>query len=421
MREREEIQEMSRPQRGGLSAATAAAALTAAVLGVAACQADLGDADCQLIQQVVLAGSPSSPLLLLPNVRLDQVGDGFFLLGNDGTTVRWAALAADGTLSPEQAFVLPAGVANPVYGVGGVTTPGDTVLVAYLTTSAATSDGEIDVVAVAADGSQPPAPANPVLTFAAGVPPATAMAMSSSRLGNAAGLAWVDAQSNRVMFVTVNGQGALVGQPTPVAVSAAAAPTTVFGCLGFSPGKDHLTVSYLNATSDGSAPPTWIIAEGNEGGTIDTTTTLNVANQMGCAVVTPTATEYALVWQDNQGSWMAVAVGVGNQIQVATYPFAAASDFGGPDLQPPLVGLAPFGSDFGVVLARAHDTELWRLDEMGNRKPGALHFPSLVGNLGSVSALPVGGALVATYADYSSPPGTPNPAGRRLFVNAACY
>jgi hypothetical protein len=412
---------MSRPGPG-LSVATAAAALTAAVLAVAACQADVGDADCQLTQQVVLAGSPSSPLLLLPNVRLDQVGDGFFLLGSDGTTVRWAAMAADGTLSPEQAFALPAGVTDPVYAVAAVNAPGDTVLVAYPTTGAASAQGEIDVVAVAADGSQPPAPANPVLTFAAGVPPASAVVMSSSRLGNDAGLAWIDAQSNRVMFATVNGEAALVGQPTPIAVSAAAGPSTVFSCLGFSPGKDNLTVGYLNETSDGSSPPTWVIAEANEGGTIDTTTTLNVAKQMGCAVVTPTATEYALVWQDNQASWIAVSAKVGsNQIQVVTYPFASASDFGGPDLQPPLVGLAPLGSDFGVVLARAHDVELWRLDDMGNRKPGTLNFPSLGGNLGSVSALPVDGALVATYADYSSPPGTANPSGRRLFVNATCY
>lgn len=412
---------MSRPARG-LSGALLAAALAAAALGVAACQADVGDADCQLTQQVVLAGSPSSPLLLLPNVRLDQVGDGFFLMGSDGTTVRWAALAADGTLSPEQAFAIPAGVTDAVYGVAGVNAPGDTVLIAYPTTGATSAQGEIDVVAVTADGSQPAAPANPVLTFAAGVPPASAVVMSSSRLGNDAGLAWIDAQSNRVMFATVNGQAALVGQPTPIAVSAAAGPTTVFSCLGFSPGKDNLTVSYLNETSDGSAPPTWVIAEGNELGTIDTTTTLNVAKQMGCAVVTPTATEYALVWQDNQGSWIAVAAQIGsNQIQVATYPFASASDFGGPDLQPPLVGLAPFGSDFGVVLARAHDVELWRLDDMGGRKAGALNFPSLSGNLGSVSALPVDGGLVATYADYSSTPGTPNPSGRRLLVNAACY
>ena len=264
-------------------------------------------------------------------------------------------------------------------------------------------------------------PAIPVLTFPAGPPSASTVAMMSSRLGTNAGLAWVDGQSNRVMFTTLSGAAQLVGEPTPIAVSAAANPMTEFDCLGFSPGKDNLTVTYLDETSDDSTPPTYVIAEANEGGTIDSTTTLNVASQMGCAIVTPTDTEYALAWQDGQGSWLAVSALVGGQVEVATYPFASASAFGGPSLQPPLVGLAPFGSDFGVVLARAMDIELWRLDAMGDRKPGALVFPSLTGNLGAVSALPSGGGLVATYADYSSAPGASNPVGRRLFVNAVCY
>jgi hypothetical protein len=396
--------------------------MAVAALGVAGCQADMGDADCQLSRQVVLSGSPSSPLLLLPNVRLDQVGAGFFLIGSDGITVRWAALAGDGTLGAEQAFALPAGVTNPLYAVAGVAAPGDTVLIGTLAASSAgAGQGELDVVAVAADGSQPAAPAVPVLTFPAGPPPASTVAMMSSRLGTNAGLAWVDAQSNRVMFTTVSGQAQLVGEPTPIAVSTAANPLTKFDCLGFSSGKDNLTITYLDETTDGSAPPTYVIAEGNQGGTIDTTTTLNVASQMGCAIVTPTETEYALAWQDGEGSWLAVSALVGSQVQVATYPFASASAFGGPSLQPPLVGLAPFGTDFGVVLARALDIELWRLDAMGNRKPGSLVFPSLNGNLGSVSALSTSSGLVATYADYSSPPGALTPAGRRLFVNAVCY
>jgi hypothetical protein len=77
------------------------------------------------------------------------------------------------------------------------------------------------------------------------------------------------------------------------------------------------------------------------------------------------------------------------------------------------------------VLARASDVEMWRLDAMGNRKPGSLVFPTLAGNLGGVSALPVGaadpGSLVATYADYTSAPGATTLAGRRLFVDALCY
>lgn len=396
--------------------------MAVAALGVAGCQADMGDADCQLSRQMVLSGSPSSPLLLLPNVRLDQVGAGFFLIGSDGTTVRWAALSADGTLGAEQAFALPTGVTSPLYAVAGVAAPGDTILIGTLAASSGgAGQGELDVVAVAADGSQPGAPAVPVLTFPAGPPSASTVAMMSSRLGTNAGLAWVDAQSNRVMFTTVSAQAQLVGAPTPIAVSTAANPLTKFDCLAFSSGKDNLTVTYLDETTDGSAPPTYVIAEGNQGGTIDTTTTLNVASQMGCAIVTPTETEYALAWQDGEGSWLAVSALVGSQVQVATYPFVSASAFGGPSLQPPLVGLAPFGTDFGVVLARALDIELWRLDAMGNRKPGTLVFPSLNGNLGSVSALSTSSGLVATYADYSSTPGAPTPAGRRLFVNAVCY
>jgi len=399
--------------------------LATAALTTVGCQADVGDANCQLKQQVVLVGAPSSPLLLLPDARLDQVGDGFLLIGNDAAAVRWAAVAADGTLSTEQAFELPAGATNPVYAVAGLQTPGDTVLIGYLTTGPDGTSGVLDVVAVAADGTQTPKPPAAVLTFAAGVPLASSVTMLSSRVGMNAGLAWLDGPSHQVLFTTVSGAAQLVGQPTSVAASTTMSAATELSCLRFSPGHDNLTVTFLDQTSDGSAPPIYVIAEANEGGSVDTTTTLNVASQMGCAIVTPADTAYALAWQDNSGSWIAISVKVGAGVNVATYPFASASSFGGPSLQPPLVGLAPFGNNFGVVLARAGDVEMWRLDGMGNRRAGSLVFPTLAGNLGGVSALPVGsadpGSLVATYADYSSPPGAATPAGRRMFVNAACY
>jgi len=416
---------MSRLGRG-LSATFSALALATAALTAVACQADVGDANCQLKQQIVLAGAPNSPLLLLPSARLDQVGDGFWLIGSDGAAVRWAALAADGTLSAEQAFELPAGATNPVYAVAGVETPGDTVLIGYLTTGADGTSGVLEVVAVVADGTQAPTPPNAVLTFAAGVPAASSVTMLSSRAGMNAGLAWVDSPSHQVLFTTVSGAAQLVGQPISVAASTTMNAATELSCLIFSPGNDNLTLTFLDQTGDGSAPPTYVIAEANEGGSVDTTTTLSVASQMqNCATVTPTGTGYALVWQDITGSWLAVSAKVGAAVQVETYPFASASSFGGPNLQPPLVGLAPFGNDFGVVLARATDVELWRLDAMGNRKPGSLVFPTLAGNLGGVSALPVGaanpGSLVATYADYTSAPGATTLAGRRMFVDALCY
>jgi hypothetical protein len=402
------------------------AALTGLVLSVAACQVDGGSANCELTQQVVLAGAPGSPLLLSPNVnvRLDQIGDGFFLLGSDGATVRWASLAADGTLGPEQAFALPAGATNPVYAVAGLAAPGDTVLVGYLATGSG-GQSELDVIAVAADGSRSPTPANPVVGFPAGGPPLSKVAMMSSRVGSHAGLAWVDPTANRVTFTTIDGGAQPVGVPSQLAASTAAAdPTTVFDCLGFSPGVNDLTVTYIDTTTDQAVPATWVIAEANEAGVVNQLTTLTVGDQMGCAVVTPRASKYALAWNDNRGSWLAVSAqdATTNQVTVGSYEFASASDFGGPDLEPPLVGLAPFGtSDFGVALARAHDVELWRLDAMGNRQAGALVFPTLAGNLGSVSALPVATGLVATYADYASTSGASTPVGRRLLVNAVCY
>ena len=391
--------------------------LAALAVGVAACQAESGDAGCQLTQQVTLAGTP---LTLLQDARLDQVGDGYFLLGTDGTSVRWGALSADGALTGEQAYALPMDVSSAYFAVAGVNSPGDTILVGYLGTDAATGSGGLAVIALPADGSAPAAPASTVVTFPGGIPPASSVAMLSSRKGMHAGLAWVDDGAvPQVMLATLDGTGAETGTPVIVSPSSGAP----FSCLGFSPGKDDLTVIYYaGITTLKNNVPGWVIAEANEAGSVDSTTVLGLGRPPGngCALVSPTATGYGITWQDTEGDWLAEFVSQGMLLSVA-YPFASAAGFGGSDLQPPLVGLAPFGTDFGVLLARPLDVELWRVDDMGNRRAGVLIFPSINGTFGSVSALPpsparAGGPLVATYADYTSPPA----ASGRLFVNAVC-
>ena len=405
--------------------------LAALAVGVAACQAESGDAGCQLTQQVTLAGTP---LTLLQDARLDQVGDRYFLLGSDGTSVRWAALTADGQLTGEAAYALPPGVASPYppppgvpsayFAVAGVESPGDTVLVGYLGTDAASGDGGLAVIALPADGTPPAAPASTVVTFPGGIPAASSVVMISSRKGMNAGLAWIaDGSPAQVMVATLDGTGAKTG--TPVAVSpSSGAP---FSCLAFSPGKDDLTVIYYAATTTlQNQAAGWVIAEANEGGSVDSTTVLGLGRPPGhlCALVSPTASGYGLTWQDTEGDWLAEFVSQTMSLSTA-YPFASAAGFGGYDLQPPLVGLAPFGTDFGVLLARPVDVELWRIDDTGNRQAGALVFPSINGTFGTVSALPpspatTGAPLVATYADYTSPAGAAMPAGGRLFVNAVC-
>jgi hypothetical protein len=393
-------------------------ATAALALGLGGCEADVGDAGCQITQEVTLAGTALTPLTLLDNARLDQVGSGYFLLGSDQTTVRWGALGADGTLSGEQAFALPSGVTQAYYAVAGAQTPGDTVLIAYLATDAASGDGELALVAVPAGSPTSAGPATPILTFPGGAPAAKSVAMLSSRKGMNAGLAWVDDTTGVVRVATVNAAGMLTG--TPVVTSMSAMPN--FSCLAFSPGKDDLTVVYYsdqtNLGQAGTAPG-WVIAETSETGSVDSTTLLAFGHPGTCALVTPTQVGYSLVWQDTQGGWLAVYT-AGASTQPAPYPFAPADSFGGANLQPPFVGLAPFGTDYGVLLARSLDVELWRIDEMGNRRPGAVIFPSINSVLGTVSALPVNG-LVATYADYTSPAGVTPVTGGRVFLNAACY
>jgi hypothetical protein len=396
--------------------------LAALALGATACQADAGDAGCQLTRQVTLAGTP---LTLLRDARLDQVGEGYFLLGSDGNNVRWAAVSADGTLSGEEAQPLPPGVNSAYYAMAGVRTPGDTVLVGYLGTDAtAPTSGGLAVIAFPADGSPPAAPASTIVTFPGGIPPASSVAMSSSRVGMNAGLTWVDSASGQVMVATVDGTGARTG--APVATSTSSGPP--FSCLAFSAGKDDLTVLYYAQTTTipGSG---WVIAEANEGGSVDSTTVLGLPMGTGCAVaVSPTATGYGISWQDTEGDWLAeyMPENAPNALS-RSYPFASAAGFGGSNLQPPIVGLAPFGTDFGVLLARPLDVELWRIDgTTGNLRAGALIFPSINGNFGNVSALApspfmAGGPLVATYADYTSPVGASPTTGGRLFLNAVCY
>jgi hypothetical protein len=408
-----------------------AVALLALACAAAACQADTGDAGCQLMPQETL---PGTPLTLLSNARLDQVGGSYFLLGNDDTSLRWGAVSADGsTLTGEQAYPLPPDAAALYYAMAGLESPGDTVLLGYLRMATGGTGAELAVLSLPADGSPPGAPAVTAQAFPDGLPAATSVAMISSRAGMNAGLAWIDDSAGRVMVTSLDGTGTetIAGG---IATSSAAAPP--FQCLQFSPGKDDLTAVYFAAATGvqiqggSTSLPGWIIAEANEGGSIDSSTTLAFTSSRstdGCVQVAPTQAGYGIAWRDDEGYWLADYTAQGNML-AGPYLFASASSFGGASLEPPLAGLAPFGTDYGVVVSRPLDVELWRLDNMGDRRPGALIFPSVEGLFGQVSALPVGNpavpamnGLVVTYADYTSALGVTPATGSRVFANAACY
>ena len=230
----------------------------------------------------------------------------------------------------------------------------------------------------------------------------------------AAGLAWFDREVTAIRFVTLDGAGRMLDEP------ATSEAGDAFSCLDFSEGKSDLTFTY-DRSLEGAMPkvPSVIISEAAESGHVDHILRLTVAmtvQNLTCSVVASTSTGYATAWQDYSGSWLAIFSNTATR--PTSYPFASATDFGGPALQPPLRGLVQFGNGFGVVLAKPKTFALWRLNELGQREPGELVFPSLAGNLGEITAIQSGSALVATYADYTDMDHT---AGRRVFLKAACY
>jgi hypothetical protein len=370
---------------------------------------------------------PGGPLTLLPDARLDRLRDRYVLIGADeanlGGNVRWATLdAAAGQLGAEHTTLVETAHKGLWFALAGTAAPGDAVLAGVGLLGATPGDLEIHVVSQPADGSAAAMPGGQSTSPAVATLPGGALpgarplvAMASSRLGMAAALAWVDAKKGAVMLAALGGNGQPVTAPQLVDTAPA------FGCLSFTPsGKDELTLGYYKYVDANATTPSWVIAEVRESGAIDSTLTLTLESaDARCPLVTATDNGYAMAWQDSAGSWLGVYDSRTNRLQ--TYPFASALDFHGADLQPPLVGLAPLGKEFAVVLAKARSAELWRLDPVGSRRPGALGFPSLQGDMGGISSLPVAGSLYATYADYTAIDGGVGTSGQRYFVKASCF
>jgi hypothetical protein len=383
----------------------------ATLAALAGCQTSSPTAGCQLAQEVVLS---ASPLTLLQGARLDRINDGFVLIGadGDGGSVRWAALdAATGQLGAEHAVPVPAHQGGPWFAVAGRGAPGDSVLVAFTAPAANGVDAELRVLATAADGSTAAPDLSVVAALLGGAGGQPTAAMGSSRLGMAGGLAWADAGA--IKAVVLSGSGHPVTTVLPVDTVPA------LSCLAFVAGRNELALGYYRYPDASSPSPSWVIAEMRESGGIESTLTLALKSDgAGCPQhVTPSG-GYAMAWQNPQGSWLGVYDATSNRFY--TYPFAAAANFGGADLQPPLAGLAPMGSDYAVTLARPTSVELWRLSRVGTHRPGALVFPSAAGNMGSVSSVAVTGALYSTYADYTATDAGVGAGGQRYFLKATC-
>ena len=393
-----------------------AAAGMIAALAVGGCQVAPTDNGCQITRQVVLPDT--TPLALLPDVRLDRVGARTFVFGADGTTVRWLAIAEDGTVGDEQSVALPDGTIGSWNALAGVDAPGDHVIIGVLLPAANGSDAELRLISVPAEGGPASDPGPAIATFGDGAAALTEIAMGTSASALYAGVAWIDAAQGPT-YAFADGQAQLVGDP-----GAVENPTDLsFRCLGFGPGKAELTLSYQRKPTGqlSGIGPTWMTADVAVDGGISTLS-LDVAQlggDMGCARTAlynnGGSPEYAIVWQDVSGSWLSVYYGE-QAGTVKSFPFSSATDFGGADLQPPIRGVAVFANDFGILFARRHAVEVWRIGPLGNRRSGVLVLPSLAGDIGSVVSVSSPGLLTSSYTDF-----TGSDTGRRLVIDAVCY
>lgn len=309
-------------------------------MAFAGCQVGSDDNGCHVTRQLVIPGT--TPLALLPDVRIDRAGDGLVLFGNDGAAVHWIVVDGAGTIGAEQTFPLPPDMLGAFYALAGADAPRDCVVIGLLGPAPNGADAELRLVAAPVDGSAAPPPGDPIKTFADGVAKPPLVAIGPSASGVSAGVAWVEGDAGFPTYAYIDGQAQLIGEPAVIENGAAMG----YGCLGFTSGKGELTINYQRGSTDPRLGPNWMIADVDATGGV-ATLNLNVAQPLGtmtCAksvlydpMMSGAAPEWAIVWQDTSGSWLSVYYGPQTGM-VKSFPFASSTDFGGPDLQPPVAG-----------------------------------------------------------------------------------
>jgi hypothetical protein len=398
------------PRRPGrLGAGLGVLAGLGSALAGACTTSSTGTGGCQINRQ---AEMPATPLTLLPDARLDTVGDGYMLSGvPDHTTVRWAAIDSAGAMGQEHQLAVAEAPGGPWRAFTSGQQPGDTLLVAQAIAKGA--DAELRVTTVPSGGAPtpPPAPGAALATVAGAAGGAPLVALAANRTGSSAVLTWVDPTAG-VRALGLTPAGVAVG----TAVDLGMAP--VVACLGFVPGKKDLTVIYYRYPDATSRIPTLVINELTGGGAVDSTLELVLdSHDARCPQVIATPEGYALAFQDAQGGWLGVYRASNNR--VSFFPFVEALAFGGGDLQPPLSGLMTAGTDYAVVFSRSHGGELWRIGPTGSRL-GVLPFPTAGGHVGDVSTQLVSAGIVGSYADYTGFDAGVGAAGKRIFLGATC-
>lgn len=371
----------------------------------AGCSDGLAPSTC-VIEKYRIEGTP---LTLLPDARLDRVGDGFVLLGSDGGNVLWASLGTNGIIGPEHMIAVPAHVGRPWFAVAGTTGPMDHLVVAYVPAAAATT-GMVDLMtfAVGFDNT------TPTLPVAVGrIPAAAEVAMMSGRGGMHAALTWRVSGTSTISAQVLGGDGRAIGE---VLVLGNVGNSS---CLRFLPGKGDLTIGYADLSAT-PLSPTFVAREISAAGIPQNPFTLRIGNQLpSCVELVPTDTGYGVAWHSEKiGTFFGVFEPTSSQFP--NQPVLDDVRVAKEDQPVILGGVGWLGKQYAVVFARPKGAEVWPIDAMGHRMGSLPVLPSDVGNTGTLSTQPVGSVFYATYADYASADPANQSSGIRFLVKVSC-
>lgn len=405
------------PRRAVLLVCLSITATVGVVTGLGGCNSDPTRSACvvQLSQVTVprQAHPTATPLLLLPQARLDAVGDVFVLMGTDGARVYWAVLGKDGVaIGDEHSVAVPAHAAGPWFAVAGVGTPQDHLLIATMAPdepgSVSSGNRELVISSYAID-----APAA-VSTVVSGTIPTTAeIAMRSGRAGLHAAIAWASPGQTRVMARVLGGDGVAVGTDLDLGEVG----DTVSGCLRFSAGKGDLTLGFVDTSVPGA--PLFVASEIASDGSLTDPLRLHLGKVVpelpGCVELAPAGDGYGVAWHS---AGVGIYFGVYNPSRREFPNVLVRSDVRVRGAVPGVSGVGWMGKSYAILFAQDRGAEIWPLDANGNRQGELPILPSVSGYIGNVSTQSVGTAMYATYADYPSADDHSN--GSRLLVKVSC-
>ena len=395
--------------------------LAGVVLASSQCGDDL-PARCALTTKSMAANA----LTLMPDARMDRVANGFVLLGTDGDHVMWQTIDTAGNAGPLRTVTVPARTDGPWFGVAGTAaTPGDHVVILYAT-SPSGNMATLTSITAGIDGSAGAGPASVGMIPDRGATKTPFLVgAGSGQAGQHMGLIWALKGSGTVKAKIFGSTGQPLGDDVSLG------NVDDLDCPRFIAGQGDLTATFVK-TSGSPATQSVVAREFNADGSSGSTLNLGLVDWSddeagGCVPMAAAASGYGFGWRVDGKSFSGDDYAFFDPSGGAgTYtPYQVLSDERWKSGRAaPIMGLAKTSDSvtrFILAVAGAAGGLAWEINQGGEAMSQSVTFPSVNGNVGTLSAQPLTGSLYVTYADYTGKTASDHTAGSRIFGQVTCH